>query len=766
MDDEFIECSVEAFIGHYLPFEPGEGDVDELIRTAAYIGEPPPSRTNQRPATGVESTCGSVRGALATTFEDLGGVMDAVSKAKVNGRIRNAFQYRACPQAIMSSEKPGLKNKIDGCIISSTLTPSNGSLDFAPTGIAVIFNYKQDPVDAVNCNDQVVSANVQIMNDDARRMFTYGVTVVDTVVTLWYHGRSHSAVSEPFDFVKSPRLLVKIAMSFLFSTEAELGYDPKIVRLPNSRLVFEMADNTGDPIYYRTVRTLSEYRSNNITGKMCRVWEVEQVSEPSETGSVLSFGVLKDVWLDYTSPTERQVQKAIFEAIESRKANIDSNPGIKKFTPTPLSQITELVTTGKYKDYFLTIVTDHKGLKSKKLVVGARWKRGLFWPEESNRAVGSEVTPPHITAAQSTQPDHVGGGETCAFNPRKRKVTVKRQYRIVYAERCLTVDRLDTIGQVFDVLSQTLVALRLLYFAGWVHRDISCGNVMAYRPSPGEKWQAKLCDFEYAREYKTESPANSQNFEIGTPYFMANEIMLNRPMLPVSPTTDIVLQPKSNPEDISHLKALGQAIKARAKAAQGIPGQPAASIVPSFQHDLESIWWLTVYLLTVRVDHQRSQNFAERIFQHTTELTYARSRCLERPVLDKLISCLHPDIAEIAGTLEYLRGRLYHENLERNAIRLANPMADDVDSYAEIHNDFYLAFSYLTELGEEVAQFRLLKGVKSNDVEVVTAQESKKRPRPVSVDDEYVAGPNEDEVQSELSHEGKPKKKKLDEDGS
>ena len=44
-----------------------------------------------------------------------------------------------------------------------------------------------------------------------------------------------------------------------------------------------------------------------------------------------------------------------------------------------------------------------------------------------------------------------------------------------------------------------ILALQLMFCAGWVHRDISSGNIMAHRDS--DAWQAKLGDLEYAKKY-------------------------------------------------------------------------------------------------------------------------------------------------------------------------------------------------------------------------------------------------------------------------
>ncbi len=44
-----------------------------------------------------------------------------------------------------------------------------------------------------------------------------------------------------------------------------------------------------------------------------------------------------------------------------------------------------------------------------------------------------------------------------------------------------------------------ILALQLMFCAGWVHRDISSGNIMAH--GDPNAWQAKLGDLEYAKKY-------------------------------------------------------------------------------------------------------------------------------------------------------------------------------------------------------------------------------------------------------------------------
>ncbi|KAF9556347.1 hypothetical protein CPC08DRAFT_589299, partial [Agrocybe pediades] len=162
-----------------------------------------------------------------------------------------------------------------------------------------------------------VSANVQIMNADVRRMFSFGMTIEADELRLWYFGRSHSAVSEIVNFVREPAWLVKAFMAFMFATKEEMGYDPNVTR-HDARTFTYCIPTAGDPRFFRTKKVISEYRSNNVTGRMARVWLVEEVDSNAKDSKVIgSQRVLKDVWLEDSARTEQQIQKAIFKDIEN-----------------------------------------------------------------------------------------------------------------------------------------------------------------------------------------------------------------------------------------------------------------------------------------------------------------------------------------------------------------------------------------------------------------------------------------------------------------
>ena len=62
-----------------------------------------------------------------------------------------------------------------------------------------------------------------------------------------------------------------------------------------------------------------------------------------------------------------------------------------------------------------------------------------------------------------------------------------------------------------------VLALFLMFLAGWVHRDISVGNILAVRADDGS-WKVKLADLEYAKKFPSEtgSPEPKTVSDLGT----------------------------------------------------------------------------------------------------------------------------------------------------------------------------------------------------------------------------------------------------------
>ncbi|KAJ8701489.1 hypothetical protein PTI98_000259 [Pleurotus ostreatus] len=542
MEGEFSIVSVEGFVSHYLPFEPAEDDVkkteESLSKMEILVEVDGNLRFHEFPV-----PPSNANGTETPSYRPLKDISCAIAYVPVEGRKRNEFSFRVCPNTVIKSQIAGSDNRVDGCFTSED--PESKTLD--TSRLACILEYKLKPLQKVENNKQALSASVQIMNDDVRRMFTYGITIIQDRVTLWYHSRSHSMISQPFSFVKNPRLLIKVFMSFLFATEEELGYDPMVTRDAKGDYIYRIPSTEQGQQrdrFFRTTASIAEYRSNNITGRMAWVWKVV---ECHSNGDVLSPSepshVLKDVWLEDSALTESQIQSQIFEGIKEffREKPGERYVNFQKLQPS----ISDLEKNDAYTNYFLQIVTDYEGRRTKPRFPNSQRERRLFsavaplaLPTTSNR--GGSGTP-RPTESKIT------------FDEGPREFAPRKQYRVIFGEVCEAVGDLGTVGEVADVLSQAVVALRLMYCAGWVHRDISSGNILAHRSSSVTPWQAKVSDLEYARLFSDSDRNVGADLKTGTPYFMPHEMLYSNyiplpPPLPITRTiTPIFSQMTVNP---------------------------------------------------------------------------------------------------------------------------------------------------------------------------------------------------------------------------
>lgn len=171
---------------------------------------------------------------------------------------------------------------------------------------------------------------------------------------------------------KEPRLLISIFLSFLFGREETLGYDPTIRRFPGNHVYYEY--KVGN-CYFRTLGSLSNLRSLDITGRMTRVWKAEEIS--GSGGPSLEKGpvALKDVWLDQGAQTELEVQDKIFKAVWQEKELHDAGKPSRLNAFPELSALHKVVKalleSGDFQKYFMTIECNHVGQTTKPVPAGA-----------------------------------------------------------------------------------------------------------------------------------------------------------------------------------------------------------------------------------------------------------------------------------------------------------------------------------------------------------------------------------------------------------
>ncbi|KAJ3561935.1 hypothetical protein NP233_g9890 [Leucocoprinus birnbaumii] len=264
-----LRCPVDVFLKHYVPFEPSPESIDEVY---AVVHEKCLVKTQTSETAWKAFTCApsSDKRREEEVFLGLQTILRVI-------------------EDVNPTQAAGLGTfKWDGCIQPSNVTSS----DLIPAEAAVVAEFKKSSArsEVIQNRKQLVSAASQIMHDDPRRMFTYGVTIEDQQMSLWYFDCSHSVKSDPFDFTQDFKTFVRVFVSFLWATEHEIGFDPTVHRVKlgeEIRYVYQVEQK-----FFLTQSTIHNPRLLSISGRTTRVWEVVQVAgtTPSQVQEIMNNG--------------------------------------------------------------------------------------------------------------------------------------------------------------------------------------------------------------------------------------------------------------------------------------------------------------------------------------------------------------------------------------------------------------------------------------------------------------------------------------------
>ncbi|EAU89728.1 other/FunK1 protein kinase [Coprinopsis cinerea okayama7 len=467
---------------------------------------------------------------------------------------------------------------IDTCLTANMDTPLRS------TDVVIPFRVTT----GIGDNDQNIPDPLpdflSVINEDARRSHLYAITIEDSHMSLWYLSRSLCTKSTPFSILENTNLVVQTFISLMAATDEELGYDPLVTLLPDFTYVYELPPDEGrkGSLYYQTVGLVSEFHSDDPVGRSARVWKVKQVASPTDLKRVpgTSDRILKDVSLDARMKPEVDTQRQLFADIAAfgKRVGWRSADVLKDMREEDMDTLADALNGENFKRYFSCIIASHVG------------------------------------KGYSSQAYAQGPPESCSDDPRPTFVP-KRRCFYLYEFICTPLYDIRTLGEAIDILKQCLTAMRLMYCAGWIHRDISVGNILAIRSGPEAPWEMKLSDLEFARKFQDpEIPKGEE--PIGTPFFMACELQTGMPFTPgddPSAETDHDSEPELSPEDF----------------------EPFPPILHNPQHDLESIWWIVLWLVTARTRASSSRKWSDIFFKNSKAPVYGRTRAM-------LLSSLEP----------------------------------------------------------------------------------------------------------------------------
>ncbi|KAJ3531026.1 hypothetical protein NM688_g7632 [Phlebia brevispora] len=429
--------------------------------------------------------------------------------------------------------------------------------------------------------------------DDPRRRFVFGYTVENVTMRLWYFHRTEAIFSTGFNFVTDHRPVVHAFLSFLYAEPHQLGWDTTMQPVDDPKhgmqYDFTVDRSDGSSSVFRSLSLVFGGQSGTARRRGTRVWKVVEMADGVPRGEPL---ILKDSW----NHEELSREGVNLERIRERDESTEFQ--------------------NAFRTNFLTVVC-HGNV----LMRSTRGPSPLDCSQQHSRA---------YRQAASSKNAHPS-----AFYSSHKLSGRKIHYRIVFKEHCQPLTLTMPLGQVFTVLGEACQALKILHESGWVHRDVSIGNIMLDEAS-----HARLVDLEYAKMMG--DPAVPE-FRVGTKPFMSSEVdaqtywcgtlskppSIGTPSKSPSAASSEDTSPSGKPKDGEndsddsslpsiHKRAL--AIRAKFFARKGTPptsGSPpvVSQAIPSpfahsptlslrgiqFKynplHDLESLFWIVTFFL-------------------------------------------------------------------------------------------------------------------------------------------------------------------------
>jgi hypothetical protein len=112
----------------------------------------------------------------------------------------------------------------------------------------------------------------------------------------------------------------------------------------------------------------------------------------------------------------------------------------------------------------------------------------------------------------------------------------------------------------------------------------------------------------------------------------------------------------------------------------------------TYQHDLESLFWLILWIVLARVGHQQSIDAAFAIFQEGHSTQFARGRTLKDGFTPALQDSFHVDTHKIRDELGAIRRQLYR------AYKMRSPQdMQDIASYSLVCGQYLEFFRRINE---------------------------------------------------------------------
>ncbi|KAG8728726.1 hypothetical protein FRC11_010327, partial [Ceratobasidium sp. 423] len=425
-----------------------------------------------------------------------------------------------------------------------------------------------------------------IMRNDPRRRYVHGLTCEDTTARLWFNNRSDVVVSEKFDVNKDWKYLVRIILSILVAPRVDLGYDLDIeVVSPHDENLEPSYDitihnpDTKKKNVYRTIGIISDVGADSMVGRGTRVWKVRKFENGHLVGPIYA---LKDVWVR----EDREPEHLIIQKIREQE------PEYSRYflTPidfgfAPLNSASPSIPDSTHKT-----MGPQSNLEPTRMVV-----RILFI-----RILGNHTTESQSQKTSSTSRHGVGRGNDVPGSKLEGHRDFgylskhpRLHYRIVFEEIGDPVHDLRHFNKIFLAIQGGWEGLHALHLCLHVHRDVSSGNILLVPGSDALPERGVIMDLEYTKA--TDDTKEPHDVKTGTAAFMATE---------VAAMAHLRLQDQRDDARLAKLSDVALGLEEpltsddeQTPLSQLLPEKPLPPFRHNPLHDMESIWWLCLWIM-------------------------------------------------------------------------------------------------------------------------------------------------------------------------
>lgn len=350
----------------------------------------------------------------------------------------------------------------------------------------------------------------------------------------------HSKCLLSEDSLQDPTYLVRFFLTFMYGTRADCGWDPTMEYIPHTanplQYYITVNDSAGNTKVYKTVELESSIGAEALRGRGTRVWKAV-AWDPTTFTEIGKPVALKDCWVDQLRTLEGDVIRNLDKLTDERISALERELVCltSKRDVGPKNDILEAKIKGAERS-----LNAARALKASLLVPiihgvvtspisGAKdstlFRKTAFVPEARWEYIfqqmkqGPEGDKQRENLQQQLKGEHRSVFDYANIRRELIQYDSKDHYRIVYGEVCRPLYRITRLDHIFDHLcyillgklppmhrcaftkSDAVEALEGLHEAGWVHRDISPGNILIT-----ETDSVKLSDWEYAKEFDAKLP--------------------------------------------------------------------------------------------------------------------------------------------------------------------------------------------------------------------------------------------------------------------